>query len=258
MLNFRNTNIIFGLLLISLAGYHIVYGGISPWWYVLLIFIYSLIVFYGCYYIGSNFFMKIICSSKTGKKEIAITFDDGPATQYTPELLAILKEHQVQAAFFCIGKRIAGNEQLLQQVYNEGHVIGNHSYSHHFWFDMYSSAKMSADLSMMDDAMQSVTGQRPKLFRPPYGVMNPNLKKAIIRGGYIPIGWNLRSMDTVVKDEQQLLAKAKKGIRPGGILLFHDTSKTTLNILSDFLKEVKNQGYSVTRLDKMLHLQPYA
>lgn len=258
MLTFRNTNIVFGLGITALAVWHIIYGGVSPWWYVLIAFVYSLIVFYGCYYIGSGFFMPIICSAQTEKKEIAITFDDGPAIQYTPELLSILKAHNAEAAFFCIGNRIPGNESLLKQVYDEGHVIGNHSYSHHFWFDMYSSAKMSADMAMMDNAMQAVTGKKPKLFRPPYGVMNPNLKKAIIRGGYTPVGWNLRSMDTVIKDEQQLLEKVKKGIRPGGIILFHDTSTTTLNILPDFLKEVKNQGYSITRLDKMLHLQPYA
>ena len=86
---------------------------------------------------GSNFFIKIVCSAKTDKKEIAISFDDGPAANYTPEILQILKQENIKATFFCIGNRIAGNENILKQIKEEGHIIGNHSYSHHFWFDMY-------------------------------------------------------------------------------------------------------------------------
>lgn len=111
---------------------------------------------------------------------------------------------------------------------------------------------------MMDDAMQSVTGQKPKLFRPPYGVTNPNLKKAIMKGNYIPVGWSVRSLDTVVKDEKKLFEKIMTGLKPGAIFLFHDTSETTLKVLPDFIQEVKKQGYHIVPLDKLLHLTPYA
>jgi peptidoglycan/xylan/chitin deacetylase (PgdA/CDA1 family) len=208
--------------------------------------------------VGSNFFIPITCSAKTDKKEIAISFDDGPAVQFTPEILQVLKEYDVKATFFCIGKRIAGNENLFRQIHEEGHIIGNHSFSHHFWFDMYSAKKMRHDLQLMDEAMQNVIGLKPRLFRPPYGVTNPNVKKAILHGQYIPIGWSLRSMDTVTGNEEQLLQKTRKGIQPGAIFLFHDTSRTTLSILPQFIKEVKDRGYTIIGLDKMLNLQPYA
>lgn len=257
MLNFRNTNILFIVLLAATAGYH--YGHHVPvFMYLLIVFIYSLVVFYGCYYVGSNFFIKITCSAKTDKKEIAISFDDGPAVQYTPGILAVLKEHDVKASFFCIGKRIAGNEDILRQIYSAGHIIGNHSYSHHFWFDMFGAKRMQEDLAMMDTAMQNVIDCKPRLFRPPYGVTNPNVKKAIERGNYIPIGWSLRSMDTVTGKEEKLLQKALTGIKPGAIFLFHDTSKTTLAILPRFIKEVKDAGYTIVGLDKMLNLPAYA
>ena len=226
--------------------------------YPLLFFIYTLIIFYGCINVSAHFFIKVLCAAKTTKKEIAISFDDGPAAQYTPQILQVLKTANVKATFFCIGRRIEGNEHLFKQIHEEGHIIGNHSFSHHFWFDMFSAKKMQADMKMMDDSMYQTINRRPRLFRPPYGVTNPNLKKAITRGNYIPIGWSLRSMDTVTTDTEKLMAKARKGIRPGAIFLFHDTSKTTLAILPGFIKEVKDSGYTIIGLDKMLNLQPYA
>jgi hypothetical protein len=119
MLNFRNTNIFFGALLLALIGVHIKYG-LPVYIYPLLFFVYSLIVFYGCYYVGSNFFIAVFCSAKTDRKEIAISFDDGPATNYTPEILKLLKQENIQATFFCIGNRIAGNESILKQIKDEG------------------------------------------------------------------------------------------------------------------------------------------
>jgi peptidoglycan/xylan/chitin deacetylase (PgdA/CDA1 family) len=232
--------------------------GLPVYIYPLALVIYSLIVFYGCYYVGSNFFIKIICSANTSEKEIAISFDDGPATNHTPEILQLLKQANLKAAFFCIGNRIAGNENILQQIKEDGHIIGNHSYSHHFWFDMFSSKKMLNDLKLMDEELKRVTGLQPKLFRPPYGVTNPNLKKAIIQGNYTPVGWSARSMDTVIKDEKKLLDKIVKSLKPGAVFLFHDTSAATLNVLPAFIKEVKNRGYHIVPLDKLLHLTPYA
>ena len=257
MLNFRNTNIFFILLLFVLIAVRVNYG-LPVYIYPLLFVAYSLIVFYGCYYVGSNFFIKIICSANTDKKEIAISFDDGPATNYTPEILQILNNEQVKATFFCIGNRIASNENILKQIKEEGHIIGNHSYSHHFWFDMFSAKKMLDDMKQMDEEMQRVIGLKPKLFRPPYGVTNPNLKKAIIKGDYTPVGWSVRSMDTVIKDEKKLLPKINAGIKPGAVFLFHDTSKTTVNILPEFIQEVKKRGYEIVPLDKMLLLKAYA
>lgn len=225
--------------------------------YVFTMLMYSLILFYGSYFIGSGFYIKVICSLQTEKKIIAISFDDGPAESYTPQILQVLKDNDVEAAFFCIGNRIAGNEKLLRSIHEQGHVIGNHSYSHHFWFDLFSSGKMIGDMKMMDAKVSEAIGLSPKLFRPPYGVTNPNVKKAIINGSYIPIGWSLRSMDTVITDEKKLLDKIKKNIKPGAIILFHDTSKTTLGILTEFIRYAKSKSYEITRLDKMLNLQPY-
>lgn len=257
MLNFRNTSIFFMLLLVVFIGYD-VYHKVPAYTYFLLAFLYSLVLFYGSYFVWSNFFIKVICSAKTSKKEIAISFDDGPAVNFTPSILKVLKDHNVQTTFFCIGNRIAGNETLLKQLHEQGHIIGNHSYSHHFWFDLFSSKKMLADLQMMDQVTKTVTGLAPRLFRPPYGVTNPNLRKAIMQGNYIPIGWSIRSMDTMILDQTKLLNKVTRSVKPGDIILFHDTSKTTLDILPAFISHCRQKGYEIVRLDKMLTLNPYA
>jgi peptidoglycan/xylan/chitin deacetylase (PgdA/CDA1 family) len=200
----------------------------------------------------------VICSAKTNKKQIAISFDDGPATSFTREILEVLRRHHIKATFFCIGNRIPGNEELLMYLYEEDHIIGNHSYSHHFWFDIFSTKKVIADLQMMDNVTKDVIGVKPKLFRPPYGVLNPNIKKAIVNGNYTPIGWSVRSYDTVMNGERKLFDKISRSLKPGAVFVFHDTSQTTLNILPLFIQYVKDNGYEIVRLDKMLDLQPYA
>lgn len=257
MLNFRNANIFFGVLLAFLVGFDLVYR-LPAWVYPALCALYLLLIFYGSYFVGSGFFINVICSANTDKKEIAISFDDGPVKSYTPAIMQVLKENNIKTAFFCIGSRIAGNEKLFQQLHEEGHLIGNHSYSHHIWFDFFSSKKMLEDLRMMDEVMEKATGLKPLLFRPPFGVTNPSLRKAITNGKYIPVGWSIRSMDTVITNEKRLLHKVIRSIKPGAIVLFHDTSKTTLAILPDFIRHLTVKGYEIVRLDKMLKLNAYA
>nr|AUN35647.1 peptidoglycan N-acetylglucosamine deacetylase [uncultured bacterium] len=140
MLTFKNINIFFTSVLIILVAADILFD-LSLYYFLILFLLYSLILFYGCYFIRSNFFMKVFCSATTDKKEIAISFDDGPAENYTPQILETLKQHDVKAVFFCIGRKIAGNEKIFRQLHEDDHIIGNHSYSHHFFFDLFSSKK---------------------------------------------------------------------------------------------------------------------
>jgi peptidoglycan-N-acetylglucosamine deacetylase len=257
MLNFRNTNIVFIVLLAAMIGYHIM-RGLPFYYYIILLFIYSLLLFWGSYFVGSNFYFNIVCSAKTEQKQIAISFDDGPLPEFTPQVLQILKEYNVPAAFFCIGKRVQEHPELFKRIIEEGHLVGNHSYSHHLWFDLFSADKMYKDLQMMDDVMKKISGLKPRLFRPPYGVTNPNLKKAVIKGNYIPVGWSIRSLDTIIQDEQKLLQKVTRLLKPGAVILFHDTAKATPGMLSAFIRQVKSSGYEIVRLDKLLKLEPYA
>lgn len=258
MLTLRTANTGLIGLLAALLLVHNLWAVLSWWIFLLPVIPYLGTLVWGAINIRSNFYIPVLCDAGTNEKMIAITFDDGPLLKHTPEILDILQREQAPAAFFCIGNRIRGNEALLCRIDAEGHVIGNHSFSHHFWFDMFGSGKMLAELRQMDDAVESLTARKPRLFRPPYGVTNPNLAKAIIKGGYTPIGWNIRSLDTVAKDKDQLLDKIKKGIKPGAVLLLHDSMEVTVQVLPLLLQHLKKEGYRIERIDKLLNIPAYA
>ena len=226
--------------------------------YVLLFLIYIIVLFCGTYFIQWGFFLKSINSGSGSEKKIAISFDDGPAGEKTDRILDLLKEHQAPAAFFCIGKNITGREVQLKRISEEGHIIGNHSFSHHPLFGLFSPSKMLRDLQKMTGACEAVTGFSPLFFRPPYGVTNPNLKAAVFRGGFISIGWSIRSYDTVIHNENRLLKKIISSLKPGAILLLHDTQEITVQILPRLLQGIREKGYRVERLDKLINLKPYA
>jgi len=258
MLSFRNVNITMIVLLLLLAAIDIWVAPVSFWWYVLPAFIYLNILFYGSYFIRAGFYFKSYCKADTPELQIALTFDDGPMESFTPQVLAILKEYGIPATFFCIGKRIQGREQLLQELHRAGHTIGNHSYSHHALFDLFSAGKMQRELEETGDLIKEQVGKRPLLFRPPYGVTNPNLKKAIRKAGYQSIGWSVRSYDTIAKDADQLLEKVSKKVQPGDIFLFHDTMEVTVQLLPMFIKRMKEKGFSFVSVDQLLKIPAYA
>jgi peptidoglycan/xylan/chitin deacetylase (PgdA/CDA1 family) len=254
-LNNRSFNILSIVLILVWiwADKYLSIGAPSYGW---LLLVYVTVLFCGSYFIRWGFFLKSICSVKTSERWIALSFDDGP-DEYSSRLLDILKENQVEAAFFCIGKKITGNEELIKRMVREGHIIGNHSFSHHPLFDLFSSRKMLNDIKKTSHLVENITGLLPRFFRPPYGVTNPNLKKAVLQGGFISIGWSIRSYDTVIKNQQHLLNKILSLLKPGAILLLHDTSEATVIILPDLLKSIRDKGYQIIRLDKMINLNPY-
>lgn len=258
MLTHRNVNITLFVILAVLLLVHYQWMPL-PWWlFVLLSVPYVGVVAWGACTIQSNFFMPVICEAVTNEKVVAITFDDGPQLKHTPQILDILKQQEVPAAFFCIGRNIPDNEELLQRIDTEGHVVGNHSYSHHFWFDMFGAKQMLAELRSVDDTVENVIGKRPLLFRPPYGVTNPNVRRAVQRGKYTPIGWNIRSLDTIAKQPEDVLQKILPFIKPGAVILLHDSMEVTLQALPALIANIRKEGYKIERIDKLLNIPAYA
>ncbi len=228
-----------------------------PWYgYLLCLLVPLSVLFFACINLSWNFFIPAHCKAETTEKVVALSFDDGPDL-CTDDILDTLKQNDVPASFFCIGKHIAGNEKTLQRIKDEGHIIGNHSYSHAFWFDMWGPQKMMADMRLMNKGVMTVTGLTPALFRPPYGVINPALASAIKWEKYIPIGWNIRSFDTRIKDKQKLLSRITGQLKPGSIILLHDSMAITAAILPELIKQIKTKEYKIVRLDKMLNINAY-
>ncbi len=258
MLNYRNTNILFGAITLILLVIHLRVAHLS--WVVpaLFLFDYSLILFYGSYFIDSAFFMPVICKGNSGEKVVSITFDDGPVKDVTPELLDLLKAYDVKACFFCIGKNIPGNENILKRITEEGHLVANHSYAHDFWFDLNSASTFMEDLSDTSNLIYGATGKKPLYFRPPYGVTTPNLNKAVRKLNYSTIGWNIRTYDTISSDPGHVIKRIHKNLSPGSILLFHDRMPETVQLLRTSIDYLINQGYKIVPLDELIQTKPYA
>ncbi len=256
MLNATTARILF-FVAMAIALYVGWQYGLPLWVYLAILLAYLLVVFYGSYFIQSGFFIRSHWRGDSGKKSIALTFDDGPMQAFTPQLLDLLKKEQVPALFFLIGKNIAGNEALVKRMVAEGHTLGNHSYSHTYWFSLNKADTILQDLQQCDDEIERVTGKKPRLFRPPYGVTNPMVAAAVKKGNYQSIGWSIRTYDTNAKSAEQLLQKSLKNLRNGDIILFHDWGKYTIGMLPDFIKEARARGFELVAADKLLNINAY-
>lgn len=212
---------------------------------------------YGSINIKSGFYCRVLCSGKTINKSIAISFDDGPDATITPQILGILKDNDIKAAFFCIGQKAADNPDIIRKIDSEGHVIGNHSWSHSFCFDFLSTRRMVDELRKTQNVLAAIQGKKIRMFRPPYGVTNPSLARAAREMNYHLIGWNLRSNDMTQKDENKVLERLKNKIRPGDVILFHDTRENTLKILDSFIRYAKSMNYRFERIDRLLGIDAY-
>ncbi len=242
------------LLLAFIASYFV---KVSFVFFILPIIVFGSIIAYGSARIDSQFFVSAICSKDTQEKKVALSFDDGPDPLVTPQVLALLREYQAPSIFFCIGRKIAGNEPLLQQIHEEGHIIGNHSFSHSYFLDFFPKRKLIKEFEKTDELIEESIGHRPRFFRPPYGVTNPPISRAVKERGYTVIGWDVRSLDTVIKEEEKVIDRVIQGVKPGSIILFHDINQSLLSILPAVLDYLQSNNYKITRLDELIGKEAY-
>ena len=256
MFTFKYTTYLFFLVLLLMNL--LVLTGISIHFvfYILLIASYITVSVAASFFICSGYHMKALCSRKTEHKVIALTYDDGPYPGNTDAILDVLKD-RVKATFFCIGRKVPGNEALLKRMHEEGHLVGTHSYSHSNWFDLYPAKKMKKELKQSEELIYKILGQKPLLFRPPYGVINPMLKKALGAFSYQIIGYSNRSLDTVTKDENKVIERLIRRLRPGDVVLLHDTVPYAATLLKKLLYQLAEKGYIVIGLDELLNIQAY-
>lgn len=257
MLKAKTVNIIFLVLLLLLFAYDWS-NGVSLWWYALLGIIYLNIQAYGASVLSAEFFLPVKYHGDRSSNKIAITFDDGPIPIMTDKILDVLTEHKVPAAFFCIGNRVNDYPALTKRIHESGHLIGNHSYWHGAMFDLQSAAQISKELVLTDAAIEKVIKKKPNFFRPPYGVTNPMVAKAVKKGGYRTIGWSIRSFDSVTKNGSVLLDRITSSLKAGDVILFHDYSTSTLEILPAFFEHVARLGLKIVRVDELLKEKAYA
>jgi peptidoglycan/xylan/chitin deacetylase (PgdA/CDA1 family) len=188
-----------------------------------------------------------------GEKTVYLTFDDGPDSDNTPLVLAILKSYGIKATFFMIGTQIENNQAIVKRVYDEGHAIGNHSYNH-IYRDLYqSAAAYTAQLQHTDDLIKNIIGVRPRISRAPGGSAGSFTKEYwnILKiKGYVEVGWNVSSGDASRAKASQLVNNIasqmeKKYLWSHAIVLMHDGRghEETVKALPEIIQLFKARGF---------------
>lgn len=231
------------LIVILVAYFHIktIWASIG---FFSLIFAWFTYIAVGAFRMGAQVFLPSVCSfPSVNKKNIVLTFDDGPHPEVTPRILDLLAQHNAQAIFFCIGKNIASYPELAQRIVSEGHILANHSYNHSNFIGIYSTRKVINEIQKTEEQIECFVPSL-KLYRPPFGVTNPNIARAVKALGMTVVGWNQRSFDTVSHSEKEVLDRIASDSKNGDIVLFHDTQTITPKILADYLLLSINKGFS--------------
>ena len=153
----------------------------------------------------------------------ALTFDDGPDPEFTPRVLEILARTGQRATFFVIGERAARHPELMQRLVAEGHEVGNHSATHPWHLSLWPGRRVAAELNQASDLIERACGVRPRLFRPPAGILSPRIAAGARAAGLQLVGFSTRSLDgSPVIPASVALRRLARGLGPGAILLLHD------------------------------------
>jgi peptidoglycan/xylan/chitin deacetylase (PgdA/CDA1 family) len=161
-------------------------------------------------------------AERAARGEVAITIDDGPDPDVTPQVLAQLEQHRAHATFFCVGERVLRHAELARDIIRRGHSIENHSQRHRHNFSLLGPRGMQAEITHAQDAIHSITGIRPQFFRAPAGLRNPFLDPVLTRMNLQLASWTRRGFDTVNANPDAVLARLTGKLAPGDILLLHD------------------------------------
>lgn len=255
-MKFRFATILFVIILICLS-IGCFTKDLSFFYLLIPFFVWLTLTIFGAFEIRFNYFLKAYHRGNNHtEKIISLTFDDGP-TEFTPRILEILEKINAKATFFCIGKQIEKYPEILQKTHQSDHLIGNHTFHHSSKNGFYSAEKIIDEIFSTNQLIKEKINVTTKIFRPPFGVTNPHISKALNKTQHDVIGWNIRSLDTVINDEKKLLNRITGQIKPGSIILMHDTSDKTANVLEQLFVFLQKENYKVVPLNELLKIDVY-
>jgi len=165
----------------------------------------------------------VVSRGPQDRPQVALTFDDGPHPVHTRRILDLLDAAGARGTFFMVGGRAREAPELAREVAARGHQIGHHS-EHHRWSTMLSSSNSAADLRAGSQSLLSATGHSPRFFRPPIGMVTPELLAAVDAAAMVPVLWSLRSFDARPVEPEQVAKRVLSSVRGGDIVLLHDAS----------------------------------
>lgn len=186
---------------------------------------------------GISFFFPVIGRGPNTSAGVSLSFDDGPDPVATPAVLALLRKHRVQAVFFVTGERAERYPHLIDALLADGHSIGNHSYSHDNLIMFRSDARLSAEIESTQRVL-GAHGIRPHFFRPPVGINTPRYIEPLRQSGLIAVTFSRRAGDRGNRQVRGLSGRILRRLRPGDIVLLHDTAPRRSGDLPLLLAEV--------------------
>ncbi|USK33628.1 polysaccharide deacetylase family protein [Bacillus sp. F19] len=198
---------------------------------------------------------EMIYMGNPSKKRIALTFDDGPEDIYTPQILDILRQKDVKATFFVVGKQAREYPERLKQIYREGHVIGNHTWDHPHVPDL-TNQQLIENVQSTTAEIEKITGVKTNLFRPPYGEIKDRQVALLNNRGYSSIMWTADTMDWSGVSAEDILSRVKQNVSPGVIILQHNYHVSgqfeTVKALPQIIDQLRAQGYEFVTVPKLL------
>ena len=203
----------------------------------------------GCIFIYEKNSKAVSASTYTEKKKIvAITFDDGPHYKNTKLLLDGLRERGVKATFFLVGSRIQGNEDLILQMYRDGHLIGNHTFSHANLTGI-PDEDVLGEVIQTNELIEAITGEKVRYLRPPCGYWNEKLAMKINMN---PVFWTVDPKDWQATNVSQVVNAVMKDVEEGDIILLHDIYNSSVVAALEIVDRLLDMGYEFVTVDEIL------
>ncbi len=181
-------------------------------------------------------------------RSMVLTFDDGPDPRYTPDILDTLAEYDVRAMFFVCGEMAVDNKHMLRRMADEGHVVGNHTWSHPL-LTRLTRRQIRSQMERTCDVIEEAYGERPEWFRAPYGAWNRAAFQLGAELGMEPLGWTLDTLDWTSPGTRSIVRRVENGAAPGVVVLAHDAGgdrSQSVRALRRYLPELLDSGYHVT------------
>lgn len=181
-------------------------------------------------------------------KKIALTFDDGPHPYYTQQLLDGLKERDARASFFVMGKQAEAYPDLILRMQTEGHLIGNHTYSH-LQLGKGNRETFKSELIKTNELLLEITGEEPQYVRPPYGSWDKSFESELTM---IPVLWTIDPMDWCSSDVDGIVQKVTRKAEENAVILMHDEYKSSVTAALQIVDILQKQGYEFVTVDEIL------
>ncbi|MDO5338071.1 MAG: polysaccharide deacetylase family protein [Eubacteriales bacterium] len=206
---------------------------------------------FGIVLLGSIIMWTLLAIQGNGREapQIALTFDDGPSSVYTPKLLDGLKERRVKATFFLMGANIEGNEKIVKRMQEEGHLIGNHTYNH-VQLEKVSEMDAREEIEKTGNLIYEITGEYPMYLRPPFGSWRKDLELAVTM---IPVFWTIDTLDWQNQSVGTILYKVESKIEDGSIILMHDEYEASVEAALEIVDRYKEKGYRFVTVDQFMN-----